>query len=247
MTPDALLALFRDTSTAIRDAVATVQGERRRARTDRPGQYAIDLVADAAALEVLHAAPVAVVSEESGVSGAAGAGITVVLDPVDGSSNASRHLPYWATSLCALDGTGPLAALVVNQATGSVSTATHGGGAFRDGERLHASDVVRVEDAFVALSTFPGRMLAWKQFRALGSCALALCDTAAGIFDGYFDGGSVHAPWDYLGGLLVCEEAGATVVDAGGRPLVTADPNARRHLVAAGTPPLLDALRSAAG
>jgi fructose-1,6-bisphosphatase/inositol monophosphatase family enzyme len=247
MTPDALLDLFRDTSAAVRDAVHTVQGGERRARTDRPGQYAIDLVADAAALEVLRGAPVAVVSEESGVSGPSGAPITVVIDPVDGSSNASRHLPYWATSLCALDGEGMVAALVENQATGSVSTATRGGGAFRDGEPLRASEVVRVEDAFVALSTFPGRMLAWKQFRALGSCALALCDTAAGIFDGYLDGGSVHAPWDYLGGALICAEAGAAVIDAGDRPLVTADPNARRHLVAAGTPALLEALRSAAG
>jgi fructose-1,6-bisphosphatase/inositol monophosphatase family enzyme len=245
MTPEALLALFDDTSRAIREAVATVRGTARRARTERPGQYAIDVVADAAALEVLHGAPVMVVSEESGISGSGP--ITVVLDPVDGSSNASRDLPYWATSLCALDQEGMLAALVVNQATGTVSTATRGGGAFRDGELLHASEVTRVEDSFVALSTFPGRMLAWKQFRALGSCALALCDTAAGIFDGYLDGASVHAPWDYLGGALVCAEAGATVIDAGSRPIVVADPNARRHLVAAGTPALLDALRSAAG
>lgn len=247
MTPDALLALFRETSAAIREAVHRVQGDGRRARTERPGQYAIDLVADAAGLEVLRTAPVAVVSEESGVSGPADAAITVVIDPVDGSSNASRHLPYWATALCALDRDGMLAALVVNQATGSVSTATRGGGAFRDGERLRSSEVARVEDSFVALSTFPGRMLAWKQFRALGSCALALCDTAAGIFDGYLDGGSVHAPWDYLGAALICTEAGASVVDANDRPIVTTDPNARRHLVAAGTPALLDALRSAAG
>ena len=60
------------------------------------------------------------------------------------------------------------------------------------------------------------------------------------------DGGSVHAPWDYLGGLLVCTEAGARVVDVQQRPLATADPNARRHLVAAGTPELLAALTKAA-
>ena len=247
MSPDALLSLFRDTCEAIAMAVGEVHGEARRARTDRPGQYAIDLVADAAAREVLHDAPVMVVSEESGVTGAAGAEITVVLDPVDGSSNAVRYLPYWATSLCALDRDGMLAGVVVNQATGTVFAATRGGGAFRDGEPMRASAVTRVEEAFVAISTFPGRMLAWKQFRALGSCALALCETASGVFDGYLDGGSVHAPWDYLGAALICAEAGATVVDAADRPIVTADPSARRHLVAAGTEPLLDALRTAAG
>ena len=90
-------------------------------------------------------------------------------------------------------------------------------------------------------------MLAWKQFRALGSCALALCDVAYGALDGYFDAGSVHAPWDYLGGLLICTEAGVKIVDSEDRPLAIADPNARRKLVAAGTSGLLQALRAAAG
>ena len=39
--------------------------------------------------------------------------------PVDGSTNCSRGIPYWGTSLCALDADGPLCALVVNGATGA--------------------------------------------------------------------------------------------------------------------------------
>ena len=63
--------------------------------------------------------------------------------------------------------------------------------------------------------------LPWKQFRALGSAALSLCDVAAGRVDGYLDAGADgHAPWDYLGGLLVCREAGAVVARRPGRPLV---------------------------
>jgi fructose-1,6-bisphosphatase/inositol monophosphatase family enzyme len=246
MEPGPLLEVFGDVCVAISQVLAPVEGEARRARTSKPGQYAIDLLADDVALEILHSHDLQVVSEESGVTGSREAAVTVVLDPVDGSSNAARHLPYWATSLCAMDADGPLAAMVVNHATGSVVTAVRGGGAFRDDIELHASTTTRVEDSFVGLSTFPSRMLAWKQFRALGSCALALCDVAAGAFDGYFDCGSVHAPWDYLGGYLICREAGALVVDLTDRPLAIADPNARRHLVAAGTPELLDALRKAA-
>ena len=93
--------------------------------------FAQHVVADEVALQLLHAHDVQVVSEESGVSGNRDARVTVVLDPVDGSTNASRHLPYWATSLCALDADGPLAAMVVNHATGWVTTAVRGGGAFR--------------------------------------------------------------------------------------------------------------------
>jgi hypothetical protein len=41
---------------------------------------------------------------------------------------------------------------------------------------------------------------------------------------------------------LVCTEAGASVVDAERRDLVVPDPDARRQLLAAGTPELLTAL-----
>jgi myo-inositol-1(or 4)-monophosphatase len=245
--PESLLTLFDKTSVAIRDAVAPITGTDRRARTDRPGQYAIDLVADKAALEILHRVPVTVVSEESGITGTENAPVTVVIDPIDGSSNAARDIPYWATSLCALDREGPLAALVINHATGSSFRALRGSGATRDGRPLVPSSATRVEDSVIGISNLPGRMLAWKQFRALGSCALALCDVAYGALDGYFDAGSVHAPWDYLGGLLICTEAGVKIVDSEDRPLGIADPNARRKLVAAGTAGLLQALRAAAG
>jgi len=247
MSPESLLTLFDKTAVAIRDAVAPIVGADRRARTDRPGQYAIDVVADQAALEILGRAGVMVVSEESGITGPQNSSITVVMDPIDGSSNAARDIPYWATSLCALDRDGPLAALVINHATGSSYRALRGNGATRDGRPLEPSTKTRVEDAVVAISNFPGRMLAWKQFRALGSCALALCDVAYGALDGYFDAGSVHAPWDYLGGYLICTEAGVKVIDTEDRPLDIADPSARRRLVAAGTPQLLQALRAAAG
>ena len=88
----------------------------------------------------------------------------------------------------------------------------------------------------VALSGRPEEWLPWKQFRALGSAALSLCDVAAGAVDGLVDGGAWHAPWDYMGGPLICREAGAELVDAAGRELVVADPDARRQLLAAATP-----------
>jgi fructose-1,6-bisphosphatase/inositol monophosphatase family enzyme len=245
VTTDDLLGLLTECAAAVEVALCGVTGGDRRSRTDRAGQYALDLVADAAALEVLGRAPVAVLSEESGWSGPRDAPLTVVLDPVDGSTNASRHIPYWATSACVLDGDGPLVALVVNQATAVAYTAVRGEGARRAGEPITPGKVERVEDALVALSGRPGEWLPWKQFRALGSAALSLCDLAAGAVDGLVDGGAWHAPWDYLGGLLICREAGAEVVDAAGRELVVADADARRQLLAAATPALLEDLRRA--
>lgn len=244
MRPPELLDLFAAAADAQRVAVEALTPTERRARTDRPGQYALDLAADAAILDVLHRAPVAIVSEESGRSGTADAAVTIVVDPVDGSTNCSRRIPYWGISLCAVDADGPLCALVDNTATGERFTAVRGAGAHVDGTRLQSSTVTRVEDAFVAVSSLP-RPQPWKQFRALGSSALALCDVAAGRVDAYLDNpGFEQRPWDYLGGLLACTESGATVVDATGRSLVVTDPDGRRQVLAAATPELLAALRA---
>jgi myo-inositol-1(or 4)-monophosphatase len=244
VTPHELLDLFAAAADAQRAAIAGLDAAQRRARTERPGQYALDLVADDAVVPMLHAAGLAVVSEESGATGPADAAITVVLDPVDGSTNCARNIPYWSISLCALDRDGMLCARVSNQATRQCFTAIRGQGAILDGRPITPSPATRVQDSLVALSGMPPRPLPWKQFRALGSAALALCDVAAGHIDGYLDGGvDAVAPWDYLGGLLVCREAGASVVDANGRDLVTADPSARRILLAAGTGQLVESLR----
>jgi fructose-1,6-bisphosphatase/inositol monophosphatase family enzyme len=244
--PD-LLALFAAAADAQLAIVEPLRGPERRARTDVPGQYALDLVADAAVLDVLLPAGVAIVSEESGRSGPPDASVTVVVDPVDGSTNCSRRIPYWAISLCALDAEGPLAAFVANQVTGERFTAVRGGGAWADGEAIEPSAATRIADSMLAVGSLPDRHLGWKQFRAMGSCALALCDVAAGRFDGYFGHGVGEAPWDYLGAWLICTEAGASMIDARGRDLATTDPDARRDLIAAGTPELLAQLRSELG
>jgi myo-inositol-1(or 4)-monophosphatase len=241
-SPDALLELFLDVARVVRRAVGAIDATELRGRTNRDGQYALDVVADAEACRVLQRADVRIVSEESGVHERAGATITVVLDPVDGSTNCSRGIPYWATAICALDADGPLAGLVVNQATGVCVTAVRGGGAFRDGVRLRASSTTRVEDAMIYLTGTPPTLPPWKQFRALGSAALGLCEIATGSLDGLIDAGGFHAPWDYLAGYLACVEAGAVVRDARGRALVTDDSDARRQLIAAGTPELAEAL-----
>jgi myo-inositol-1(or 4)-monophosphatase len=243
--PNELLELFGRAAEAQARALAPITPVERRRRTARPSQYAVDLLADAAVLEVLATAPVTVVSEESGRSGPA-SDVTVVVDPIDGSTNCARGIPYWGISLCALVDSEMLCALVMNTTTGERTTAIRGKGAWRDGTRLTAAPTEQIEDAVVAVSGWPSPALRWKQMRALGSAALALCDVAAGGLDAYLDPPpGRHAPWDYLGGLLACVEAGAVVTDAQGRELVVHDPEARRQIVGAATPALHDSLRAA--
>lgn len=209
------------------------------------GQYASDLVADRAAHEVLDAAGVGVLSEESGLV-RAGSDVVVVIDPLDGSTNASRRVSWWATSLCAVDAHGPAAAVVVDLVHGRRYRAVRGGGATCDGEPIGTSGARVVGESIVGISGLPPRPLGWRQFRALGAAALDLCAVADGRLDAYVDcSPDAHGVWDYLGALLVCREAGATVVDALGRDLVVLEHSARRTPVAGATAELCDALVSA--
>jgi myo-inositol-1(or 4)-monophosphatase len=237
MATESLLATLYSAASEVRRALDDV-GDWGLAGT-RAGQYHSDLVADRAAVEVLDGAGLGVLSEESGLHHGE-RDLVAVLDPVDGSTNAFRGLPWWATSICVLDEAGPLASVVVNQATGTRWEAVRGGGARCDGRPVVPSTGTHLADALVGVSGLPARHLGWRQFRAYGAAALDLCAVASGTFDAFIDFSvDAHGPWDYLGGLLVCREAGVPVVDRVGRDLVVRGHLDRRTPVAAANDSLL--------
>jgi fructose-1,6-bisphosphatase/inositol monophosphatase family enzyme len=210
----------------------------------RPTQYVADVEADAAAVSMLLDAGFGVLSEETGHSGEEFDRV-VVIDPLDGSTNASRGVPWYATALCMVDDAGPAVALVVNQASGRRFEAVRGEGARSDGRPLAASGCTTLADALVGISGLPpdGRPGGWAQFRSLGASALDLALVAGGALDGFVDFSvDAHGVWDYLAASLICAEAGAVVVDALGRDLAVIDHEARRTPVGAATPQLLDQL-----
>lgn len=240
---DQLIELLHEAAIAIR---ATLDGlEDWGPSGARAGQYLSDLAADEVAVEILDAGGVGVMSEESG-GHALDRDVVVVVDPLDGSTNAARGIPWFATSLCAVDADGPRAALVVDLPHGRTYTAVRGGGAAVDGMPLRHSGCDDVSEALVAISGLPAEPLGWRQFRTLGAAALDLCAVAEGTLDAFVDcSPSAHGVWDYLGGALVCAEAGAVVADAYDRELAVIDHLARRTPMAAATPALLDSLVAA--
>jgi len=237
MRDDQLIEVLRASAVAVREALDGLD-DWGPAGT-RPGQYRSDLAADAAALNVLTEAGLGVLSEESGLHDP-DRDLVAVLDPVDGSTNASRRIPWFATSVCVLDAEGARAALVVNQATGERFEAVRGGGARRNDAPTVPTACTSLGTALVGVTSMPPARFGWRQVRALGAAALDLCAVASGQLDAYVDcSADAHGPWDYLGGMLVCEEAGASVADARGRALVLRGPGDRRIPVAAATPALL--------
>jgi myo-inositol-1(or 4)-monophosphatase len=243
MDDDALLAICHRAVDVVPPALATVEDWG--APGGRPGQYAIDLAADAAILEVLEAADLGVLSEESGLH-RPDAPLVAVVDPVDGSTNAARAIPWYATSICVLDEAGPRVAVVANLASGLRYHALRGGGAWRGDVRLAPSRCTELRRAVVGLTGFPRAHLGWAQFRAFGAAALELCAVAEGVLDAFVVGVGAHlATWDYMGALLLCSEAGVPVIDLDGRDLVTFEPGARRSVAAAATGELMTALQQA--
>ena len=210
----------------------------------RSTQYHLDIAADEVALRVLHGAGFRVVSEESGVTG--DGEYTVVLDPIDGSTNCDHGVPFYATSLAVLRSGELVASLVVNQATGAVYEAEKGAGAYRDGEKIRPSGQVDVAKSIVSFSGLPSRHLGWAQYRSLGAASLEICLVADGSLDMF----SVAArsglhPWDYLGGLIMIHEAGAVAGEYDNESLVT-DERVRRRPLFAATPELRTFLQDAA-
>ena len=217
MDDDALIEVLRNAASAV-GAVLAHLDDWGLAGT-REGQYRSDLAADAVAIEVLDDAGLGVMSEESGPH-RLDRPLVVVIDPVDGSTNAARGIPWFATSLCAVDATGARAAVVVNQASGVRFEAVRHGGARKDGNPVRPSGCEVLGEAIIGFSGYPPRYLGWSQYRGLGAAALDLCAVAEGVLDGYaVVGGSQLGSWDYLGAMLICTEAGAVLAEAQGREL----------------------------
>lgn len=240
-----VLDLFDEIGTAVAGVVASATD--RGPSGLRPGQYAMDLAADDECVSRLLAAGFGVLSEESGLQGPAAGDVgdagVVVVDPLDGSTNASRGVPWFGTALCLVDGDGPAVAAVINHATGERTAAVRGHGAWSDGDRIAVSSCERLADAMVGVSGLPSHHYGWAQFRALGASAPDICAVASGRLDAWCDmSPDAHGVWDYLASVLICHEAGGVVAEVEGRDLVVLDPAARRTPVVAATPALLDAL-----
>ena len=166
-----------------------------------------------------------------------------IVDPLDGTTNFAHGVPPYAVSI-ALEEAGQIVVGVVAEVTsGETFCATRGGGLTVDGVASGVSSPRDLDAALLAtgfpfrdyayasgyLETFADLMRRTRGLRRHGSAAMDLAWTAAGRFDGFFEGGL--APWDVAAGVLLVEEGGGTVTGLDGE----AHPVFSGGLVAAGT------------
>jgi myo-inositol-1(or 4)-monophosphatase len=166
-----------------------------------------------------------IVSEESG--GDLATGECWIVDPLDGSFNFARALPFSAISIALWRGSRPLVGVVHDFARGECFSGCVGEGAWLNGEPIQPSRVAERSQAVLctgvplantfgaaAAAAFVDRMRAFKKTRLLGSAALMLAYVACGRADAYRE--DAIALWDVAAGIAIVEAAGGRVVSRAG-------------------------------
>jgi myo-inositol-1(or 4)-monophosphatase len=256
------LGLCRSAAHAARDAVGRLEGTAERAVAYGEGEggdttLAVDRAAEDAVFAELEAfgMPLMAVSEERGEVALGGGGDTrVVVDPVDGSLNAKRGLPFACVSIAVAS--GPRMADVEVGFVAELDPprdwwAVRGQGAHRDGSRLGPLapgplEVLGLETArprLVAAAAPAIVALEARRLRVLGSVAASMCLVAAGRLDAMTSLREVRSV-DVAAAQLIVSEAGGTVALPGGDTL---DLTMRSRVLAARSGELADRLTAAFG
>jgi len=152
-----------------------------------------------------------------------------IVDPLDGTTNYAHGYPCFCVSVAVEHEGAVVAGAVYDPLLDESFTASKGGGAFRNGERIAVSEIAELRRSLLAtgfaydvktstddnFDYFHAFVLTGQAIRRDGSAALDLCYLACGRFDGFWE--LKLKPWDTAAGLLVLHEAGgiSTRLDGG--------------------------------
>ena len=164
---------------------------------------------------------VPVLTEESPRKDLARAERLWVVDPIDGTLNFSRGLPFYCVLIGYVEEGRVRAAAVHAPRTGETFLASEGAGATRNRIRIKVSSVVKPSEAFAVASlrfaetAKPGSRFAilnatCARLRVIGSAGLEIAYVAMGRLDLFVH--SALSPWDIAAASLVAREAGAAVL-----------------------------------
>jgi myo-inositol-1(or 4)-monophosphatase len=173
-----------------------------------------------------------------------------IVDPIDGTHNFLRGVPYWNVAIAYVAQGRPRIGVVCDPVNGELYRAERGGGAWRDdasgSAKLHVATTSELAGAYVALGhhdrapdarylEIRRRMMAsGVSMRNFGSAALQLAHVASGRFDAFVE--LQLSIWDAIGALLIVEEAGGYAA-----PFAPATPTGKAACLAC-APGIADAL-----
>ena len=175
-----------------------------------------------------------------------------IVDPIDGTTNFIQGYRNSCVSVGLMHNGEMAYAVVYNPYDGECYTAERGKGAWLNGAPIHAADRDLEHSLLIfgtalyyrelvpqTLALFNRAFPLVQDVRRFGSAALDLCYVAAGKAGLFFE--CRLCPWDYAAGSLIAQEAGCTVTQLDGSPLVFD----RKCSVLAGGPTAYAAIREA--
>lgn len=193
----------------------------------------VDMEAEEEIIQLVkQKADVRVVAEEHGESGPKDARYTVIIDPIDGSSNFERQIPFYCTSIAVLDGkklADASHALVRNLVNGDTYYAEADTYATKNGVQIKSSTVEDLKDAMVGVDISKTTLPVVQSLNLLissirrqvhfGANALEACFLAEGKIDGFADVRDRIRVMDMAAAYLIARQAGSVFSDRRAGPV----------------------------
>ena len=145
-----------------------------------------------------------------------------ILDPIDGTTNLIYGFRISSVSLALYEQGEIVMGVVYNPFMDEMFTAAKGEGAFLNGQAIHTTEHVELQNAVISFGSCPYDKSRSKElfemferiyvqcadFRRTASAALEFCYVACGRQQGYME--LNLKPWDYAAGSLILTEAGGS-------------------------------------
>ena len=153
---------------------------------------------------------------------------TWIIDPIDGTTQYLRALPYFAISIALKFKSEVVLGVVFIPALNEMFIAQKGNGAYLNGKRIKVSEETDIEKILVGISAYPSFKVTNNEdkllkllrsidhIRMFGTPVIDLCNVAAGRLDARIK--SPTKPWDHSAACCIIEEAGGKVTDWKGDP-----------------------------
>lgn len=160
---------------------------------------------------------------------------SIIVDPIDGTTNFVNKLPHTAISVGVYVNKKPYIGIVYNPILDELYTAVVGEGAYCNGKKIETSDEKDFQKALLSTG-FPYSsgtceddlndvikkikyiLPRCQDIRRLGAASLDLCLVARGVYEGYYE--MNLKAWDVSAGLIILQEAGGKVSNLDGNEYV---------------------------
>lgn len=240
---DFSIDFLKQLATKVYDVVKPLLGTKEAAQKSKRGaggdiSMHIDLVAEDAIVKFLEKenTNLLLISEELGekyIGDPEKAKINqnvLIVDPLDGSNNAARGVPYCSVSIAYAVGnrvSDIRKAVVLNLITKDIYCAEKGGGAYYNDTPIYVSDLDLSQKCFFELNLPMKNLMKnlqkltplikrFHRIRILGSSALTLCQIASGNMEAFINMRESNRLVDVAAGMLILKEAGGEIFSLNG-------------------------------